>query len=1114
MEAGFGETKRWDALKATASVWKSEAALAALYFASGVLLIFISRQPGALAQLWFGNALALAFMLRVPDRIYTLLAAALLGGMAANLIMATPLPAASGLMAGNMIEICVAYAVVRLWHRGPVRIESDVWTFLRILAGAAVIGPLCGGMVGALSVNMAFGAPFGSSYLTWVEGAAVGAIGILPLAMLLNRASIQAMIRWTTPRQVTVLVPLTAVSAVVAHVLPEHPQFLIGVPVLLAALWCHPLMVAMTAIGALLASVLVEAVANDAGRLGSLMYVAAIALVAPFCVTLVLQRLRDERSHQQQSALSSAVGMAEVGLDGQWRHANPALCSFLGYRAAEVPSIRWEDILEAAALRTFLVERRKLLAGMTPAIRMVARFERKDRTPVWGDIVGSVVRDQLTNEPAYIFVQVVDVTRRRAAEKALVDSEKRLVFALETGGLAVRDYDVERGMAYYSAAWNAVFGFGDGKPVNERSDAWLELVHPDDMEEVLSLKDGMKSGRSAGYDAVFRMRHHRGAWLWVHNTAKVMDWGADGRPKRIVGLYRDITAEHEARKSLEELEKRWVFALDSARQGVWDARLDEGRTYYSETWKAIIGYGPDEISDSIDAWKEFIHPDDREQVIEADTNAVETSGEGYFEFEFRMRHKDGRWIWVLDRGKVVERDEDGVPTRMIGTHTDITERREAEERLRKLSQRIHLATSAGGIGLWEFNAVTKETWWDERMRTLYGLPKVGEVPPDMRIHARHPEDRDRVERDVEDALAGIRPYDTEFRIVLSDGTVRYIRSIAEPVRDKHGEITMLRGSSYDVTEMRLLTAELAEEKERLRVTLESIGDGVITTDTDARITFMNKVAELETGWLEVEAIGKPLEDVFRLIDEWTEHAAPSPVQACLATGRPAETQDEVILLDRDRSRKDVRNTAAPILDSGGDVIGAVLVFQDVSRARRLQRQLSYSATHDGLTGLRNRAAFERDLKSFVDETIDSHEVHSLCFVDLDRFKTVNDTAGHAAGDDLLKTISRVIRQQVRSVDVAARIGGDEFALLLRGCRPEDAVGICEKTRSAIEGSEFLFEGRAFHVGASFGIARIDGTMSPSDVLSAADTACYEAKAAGRNSIHIYDLPVEETARAG
>lgn len=1114
MAAEYGERKLRGALRAAASAWKAEAALAALYFLSGLLFIYLSRQPGSIAQIWFGNAIALAFMLRLPDRLTTLLLAAFLGGIAANLLMAMPMAVSFGLMAGNLVEIGVAYGVVRLWHRGSVRIDSDVWIFLRILAGAALIGPMVGGGLGALSVNLAFGAPFGDAYLTWIEGAAVGAIGVLPVALLLNGSNLRAMAKLTTPKQIGVLASLTILSALAARFLPEHPQFLIGMPVLVAAVWCHPLVVAINAVAALLASVGVEALTHDASHLGSMMYIAAIALVAPFCVTLVLQRLRDERSHQEQSALSSAVGMAEVSLDGQWRHVNPALCSFLGYRAGEVPSIRWEDILEAAALRTFLVERRKLLAGMTSAIRMVARFERKDRTRVWGDIVGSVVRDQLTNEPAYIFVQVVDITRRRAAEKALVDSEKRLAFALETGGLAVRDYDVERDMAYYSAAWNAVFGFGDGRPVNERSDAWLELVHPDDMEEVLSLKDDMKSGRSAGYDAFFRMRHDRGAWLWVHNTAKVMDWGADGRPKRIVGLYRDITAEHEARKSLEELEKRWAFALDSARQGVWDARLDEGRTYYSETWKAIIGYGPDEISDSVDAWKQFIHPDDREQVIEADTNAVETSGEGYFEFEFRMRHKDGRWIWVLDRGKVVERDEDGVPTRMIGTHTDITERREAEERLRKLSQRIHLATSAGGIGLWEYDAETNEVWWDKRMRALYGVPEDGEVQPDLRIRSLHPEDRDRVEREVDEALTGVRPYDTEFRIVHPDGEVRYIRSLAEPVREGNGKIRLLRGSSYDVTEMRLLTAELAEEKERLRVTLESIGDGVITTDTNARITFMNKVAELETGWLEVEAIGKPLEDVFRLIDEWTEHAAPSPVQACLATGRPAETQDEVILLDRDRSRKDVRNTAAPILDSGGDVIGAVLVFQDVSRARRLQRQLSYSATHDGLTGLRNRAAFERDLKSFVDETIGSHEVHSLCFVDLDRFKTVNDTAGHAAGDDLLKTISRVIRQQVRSVDVAARIGGDEFALLLRGCRPEDAVGICEKTRTAIEGSEFLFEGRTFHVGASFGIARVDGTMSPSEVLSAADTACYEAKAAGRNSIHIYDLPVEETARAG
>ncbi|MEX0852114.1 MAG: diguanylate cyclase, partial [Bauldia sp.] len=331
-----------------------------------------------------------------------------------------------------------------------------------------------------------------------------------------------------------------------------------------------------------------------------------------------------------------------------------------------------------------------------------------------------------------------------------------------------------------------------------------------------------------------------------------------------------------------------------------------------------------------------------------------------------------------------------------------------------------------------------------------------------------------------------------------------------------GSVARTIGTDTDITGLNTVEAALAEEKERLRVTLESIGDGVISTDALGRITFINPVAEQMTGWPSGEAMGKPVAEVFAIVDEATDAPVTNPVAECLAHRRSFQLPGNAVLVGRSGERRDVSDSAAPLKTADGRIMGAVLVFQDVTSSRAFQKELAHSATHDPLTGLPNRVAFEQALLGACEQTGGETREHALCFLDLDRFKKVNDTAGHAAGDKLLQEIAEVIRRGCRSHDLAARIGGDEFALILRDCPLPAAEKVVRQIVDAIATVRFIWNGRTYEVGASVGITAIKpDSPLPSVLMREADDACYAAKAMGRNqlSIHGASAAGDQPARA-
>jgi len=498
----------------------------------------------------------------------------------------------------------------------------------------------------------------------------------------------------------------------------------------------------------------------------------------------------------------------------------------------------------------------------------------------------------------------------------------------------------------------------------------LDIIHPDDQATGrLQLRRLMRN-EVEEYRGEHRFCCADGTPLWVMVATSLLRDEETGKPAYLITQLINIELQKKAEAALAHAENRWNFALESARQGVWDHDIRTDTMFYSRMWRVMRGIPPDEeVDGDQQKWLARIHPDDLQHVL--DNVDRQDKGDADFDaLEYRERTRDGSYVWILSRGKPVEWDEAGNPTRTLGTDTDITRLKQTE-------------------------------------------------------------------------------------------------------------------------------LELAAEKERLRVTLDSIADGMISTDETGRILYMNPAAELLTGYRSHEAVGQDVRHVFSVREGMSGDRHPCPVAISIGSDQAVHLDDDMILVARDGSERDIRCTAAPVKTPTGTLTGAVLVFQDVTQSRSMQRALAHAAAHDDLTGLPNRAAFEGALAAAMDSARHGR-CHTLLYIDLDRFKPVNDNEGHAAGDALLSQVAETIRGSCRSHDMAARIGGDEFAVLLHDCSADPGRRIAEKIVRAIGALAFSWRGRSYRIGASVGLTIVsDAKSSSMDFLNEADAACYAAKARGR-----------------
>jgi diguanylate cyclase (GGDEF)-like protein/PAS domain S-box-containing protein len=421
---------------------------------------------------------------------------------------------------------------------------------------------------------------------------------------------------------------------------------------------------------------------------------------------------------------------------------------------------------------------------------------------------------------------------------------------------------------------------------------------------------------------------------------------------------------------------------------------------------------------------------------------------------------------------------------------------EGENRFRTLannmSQLAWMADEKGSI-FW-YN----DRWFDYTGTTLEEMVGWGW----KKVH--HPDHVQRIVDDISQCFQTGEAWEDTFPLRDRHGNYRWFLSRAVPIRDSRGKVSRWFGTNTDISDSKVLEEALFVEKERAEVTLNCIGDAVICTDISGNVTFLNLVAEKMTGWSCQEAAGRPLAEVFRIIDGVTRLPAPDPMEMAIELNKTVALTVNCVLLGRDGSESSIEDSAAPIHNRAGGVIGAVIVFHDVSAARAMSLQMVYSAQHDVVTDLPNRILLNDRTTQSISLARRNNRSVAVLFLDLDHFKYINDSLGHDIGDQLLQCVSKRLQTSVRGSDTVSRQGGDEFVILLSEItHPQHAATIADKILRSLN-VPCSIEGHDLHIDGSIGISIYPADGDDAETLiKNADTAMYHAKENGRNNFQFF-----------
>jgi diguanylate cyclase (GGDEF)-like protein/PAS domain S-box-containing protein len=454
----------------------------------------------------------------------------------------------------------------------------------------------------------------------------------------------------------------------------------------------------------------------------------------------------------------------------------------------------------------------------------------------------------------------------------------------------------------------------------------------------------------------------------------------------------------------------------------------------------------------------------------------------------------------------------------------VIERKATRAELRNSEARFRAMSDASPLGIFVSDTDGSCVYTNAAYHEISGLTLEQTLGTNWST-AIHPDDRQRVLAEWRIAARSQAPFQTEFRFQQADDSVVWTRVNSAAMRD--GKISLgLVQTVEDISErkaaefvLRAAEEALFAEKERAQVTLNSIGDAVLSTDAAGRVTYLNQVAEKMTGWSDDAGLGRPLAEVFRIINGNTRELVANPAQRAIEENKTVGLAMDSLLVRRDGFESAIEDSSAPIHARDGRVAGAVIVFHDVSESRAMALKMTHLAQHDFLTALPNRVLLTERLSQAIGLAQRHHKQVALLFLDIDHFKNINDSLGHAVGDMLLRSIATRLAECIRATDTVCRQGGDEFVILLAEIeRPQDAAHVAQTLLEAFT-RPHLIAGQELHVTLSIGISvfpddaiAADSALQNADALMQnADTAMYEAKKRGRDNYQFFRAEMNKLA---
>jgi len=802
-----------------------------------------------------------------------------------------------------------------------------------------------------------------------------------------------------------------------------------------------------------------------------------------------------------QHSADAVIGVSALGLIERW---NPAAEHMFGYTATSalgeplrmlVPT--GQQAQEAHAFRAL----RESGPQRYESVRL-----HMDKSLV--DVALTLVpefNDDGELASATQFLRDIGAQKAAAAQRARHEADLRLVVDNVPSMMAYWDHDLR--CRFANRQYENWFGVEAGSLVGMhlrdlQGPEWFQEQLPN-IEAVLR-GDAQTEERSmtAPDGAVRYGLSHYAPDLFAGGVAGFLMQVSDiSDHKRIEADLRD---EMESRERIYDLLRQSAMALDKAQElgqiGSWEWQVAQDVTSWSPQLYRLFGFQAGRPPPGAGRRARYYVGESWRRLRRAIDISVRFGASFSVELEIVRADREHRWIDV--RGEAV-RNNNGKVWLVHGTAQDITQRKRAERELKRSQDFLERTGALAGVGGWELDLRDGRVRWSPEVCRIHGMRRGYQPTLEQSLAFFTPEARPIIEAAMGLAVAECTGFDVELEMVRSDGAPRWVHVVGT-VDKVDGVAARLAGAFQDVTERRALMAELGEQHELLRVTLQSIGDAVITTHADGLVSWLNPVAERMTGWLVSEAIGRPLEQVFHIVNAETRMPAEVPVRACMMEKRVLGLARNTMLISRNGLEFGIEDSASPILNEQGELLGAVLVFHDVTEQRRLSGEMTFRATHDALTGLINRSEFEARLQRTLDSAHEDRREHALMFIDLDQFKLVNDACGHAAGDQLLQQVAKLLSETVRSRDTLARLGGDEFAVILEHCTSEQAGRAAQQICDRMDDYRFVHDGRRFRIGASIGLVPVDRRWaSTASLLQAADTSCYAAKEAGRNRCHTW-----------
>jgi len=543
---------------------------------------------------------------------------------------------------------------------------------------------------------------------------------------------------------------------------------------------------------------------------------------------------------------------------------------------------------------------------------------------------------------------------------------------------------------------------------------------------------------------------------------------------------------------------RWEVALDHAGHGLWDWDLPSDSVTRSQRWDDLPGGGDEQaLAEAGRALLAPVHPDDQAAVRAALDAHLRGEGDVYAA-QYRVRHPDGDWRWVLDRGRVVARTVDGQPLRMVGTHTDIQAQKQMEALLQE--QQVHLreAQRIASMGSWSWDPDSRQFWWSPEFRTLLG---VGDGPLGGRRHWLRllgPRSRGQLRQAWRRTLRDGKPSTLALELPRGGNGVMHVRLWMQPLLGADGRIQRLLGQVQDITEQHQTDALIRWRTELLN-RVSALGRiGGCEIDVDTRHMQWTEECYRIHG-LRKEPI--TLDQALALYTQDSRDAFEAALARIAAGGLPEQLD---LCFYRQSGLRIWVQVLIELDHRDGLPTRYVVLFRDITREREANERIELLAHYDLLTGLPNRMLLREQTADAIEEARDRGAPLAMLFIDLDGFKTINDTFGHATGDALLKAAAARLHQNLRNADLFGRFNGDEFIVVLRDLAdPEDAGHVARKLIASL--AEPLQRGdTTLKVGASVGIAMLDDERADFDtLLRAADAAMYAAKEAGRNTYQYY-----------